>query len=115
MKDIFLCLANTLMMVTGQMLFKAGSQGKTISKISDIISLVFSPAVLLALLIYGLTTLLWLYILSRVKISFAYPVQALAFPVVLIASSLIFHEEIPVNRWFGVIVIVVGVFISTFK
>lgn len=115
MKDIFLCLLNTLMMVCGQMLFKLGSNGRTISKASDLISLLFSPVILLALMLYGITTLLWLYILSRVKISFAYPIQALAFPIVLIASSLIFREEIPINRWIGVVIIVAGVYIAIFK
>lgn len=115
MKDIFLCLINTLLMVCGQMLFKLGSAGKTISKATDIISLLFSPVILLALVLYAVTTLLWLYILSRVKISFAYPIQALAFPIVLIASALIFHEEIPVNRWIGVVIVVIGVYIAIFR
>lgn len=115
MKDIFLCLINTLLMVCGQILFKLGSTGKTISKATDIISLLFSPIILLALAVYGLTTLLWLYILSRVKISYAYPIQALAFPIVLIVSALIFHEEIPINRWLGVAIIVIGVYVAIFR
>ncbi len=115
MKNIFLCLINTLMMVCGQVLFKLGSNGKSISSFSDIIALLFSPIILLALALYGCTTLLWLYILSKVKISFAYPIQALAFPIVLIVSGLIFKEEIPVNRWIGVVVIVIGVYISIFR
>lgn len=115
MKDIILCLINTFLMVCGQMLFKLGSQNRSITKFSDIITLLFSPTILLALCVYAGTTMLWLYILSRVKISLAYPIQALAFPVVLIASALIFGEEIPVNRWIGVIIICVGVYISIFK
>jgi drug/metabolite transporter (DMT)-like permease len=102
-------------MVCGQMLFKVGSNGKTIEGISDVVALLFSPVILCALALYGCTTILWLYILSRVKISFAYPIQALAFPIVLIASSVIFHEEIPVNRWIGVTIIVAGVYIAIYK
>lgn len=115
MKDIFLCLLNTFMMVLGQILFKIGSNGKTISNITDIFSLLFSPIILTALALYGFTTLLWLYILSRIKLSFAYPIQALAFPIVLMVSALIFHEKVPVNRWIGVSVIVIGVYITIFK
>lgn len=115
MKNIVLCLINVCMMALGQLLFKLGSNGKTLSSFSDILSLLFSPVILLALAVYGCTTILWLYILSKVKISFAYPIQALAFPIVLILSSLIFREEIPLNRWIGVAIIVLGTYIAIFK
>lgn len=115
MKDFLLCILNTLLMVCGQILFKLGSNGKTLNKFSDIVSLVLSPLILLALVLYAGTTLLWLSILSRVKLSYAYPIQALAFPIVLIASAIIFHEQIPFNRWLGVIIIFAGVYISIFK
>ena len=48
MKMTLLCFLNTLMMATGQMLFKAGSAGKSIGSVLDIIKLFFSPIVLLA-------------------------------------------------------------------
>lgn len=113
MKMTLLCLLNTALMATGQMLFKYGSQGKNITGILDIIRLFFSPVVFCALCLYAATTGLWLYILSRVPISFAYPVQALAFPLVLTASMLVFKENISVTRWIGVAVIVCGVVIAT--
>ena len=64
MKMTLLCLLNTGLMVTGQILFKVGSQGKTLSSISDMVRLMFSPVVLVALCLYAGTTMLWLYILS---------------------------------------------------
>lgn len=115
MKELILCLINTLLMVCGQLLFKMGSNGKTLTGFSDIISLLFSPTILLALAIYACNTVLWLYILSKVKLNFAYPIQALAFPLVLIASAFIFREQIPINRWIGVVIIVIGVCIAIFK
>ena len=108
-----LCLLNTALMATGQMLFKYGSNGKTITGVIDIIRLFFSPVVFFALCLYAATTGLWLYILSRVPISFAYPIQALAFPLVLIASMLIFKENISIMKWIGVLVIICGVMIAT--
>ena len=113
MKMTLLCLLNTALMATGQVLFKYGSNGKDISSISDIIRMFFSPVVFCALCLYAITTGLWLYILSRMPISFAYPIQALAFPLVLMASILIFKESISVTRWIGVAVIICGVVIAT--
>lgn len=115
MKTTLLCLLNTALMVAGQVLFKIGSNGKSLSSIGDMIKLMFSPVVLLALCLYAGTTMLWLYILSKTDISFAYPIQALAFPVVLILSSFLFHEQVGLNRWIGVIVILVGVVITVHK
>ena len=113
MKMTLLCLLNTALMATGQMLFKYGSNGKSITGIVDIIRLFFSPVVFCALCLYAATTGLWLYILSKVPISFAYPIQALAFPLVLLASMLVFKESISITRWVGVLVIVCGVMIAT--
>ena len=113
MKTTLLCLLNTVLMATGQMLFKYGSAEKSITGIVDMIKLLFSPVVLFALCLYGGTTMLWLYILSRTPMNFAYPIQALAYPLVLVSSTILFHEQIPPIRWFGVFIIIVGVFVAT--
>lgn len=113
MKMTLMCLLNTALLVVGQMLFKFGCNGREINSLASVVSLIFSPIILLALCLYAGTTILWLYILSKVDISFAYPIQALAFPVVLILASLIFQETIPLNRWIGVGIIFIGVFIIT--
>ena len=52
MKMLILCLVNTLMMVCGQILFKIGSNGKEITSLIDMIRLMFSPVVLIALCLY---------------------------------------------------------------
>lgn len=113
MKMTLLCLLNTCLMATGQMMFKAGSAGKSVGSVLDIIKLFFTPIVFIALCLYAATTGLWLYILSRTPMSHAYPIQALAFPIVLLASMLIFREQVTPMKWIGVGVIVCGVFIAT--
>lgn len=113
MKMTLLCFLNTCLMATGQMMFKAGSAGKSIGSILDIIQLFFTPIVFIALCLYAATTGLWLYILSRTPMSHAYPIQALAFPIVLLASMFFFHEQVTPIKWVGIAVIVCGVFIAT--
>ena len=113
MKMTLLCFLNTLMMATGQMLFKAGSAGKSRGSVLDIIKLFFSPIVFVALCLYAATTGLWLFILSKVPMSHAYPIQALAFPIVLLASMFFFKETISPMKWLGVAIIVCGVFVAT--
>lgn len=112
MKMTLLCLLNTLLMATGQTLFKIGASGKTLSSVWDIIRLFFSPVVFLALCLYAATTGLWLYILSRVPMSYAYPIQALAYPIVLLVSLLLFKESVTPMKWLGVAIIVCGVAVA---
>ena len=56
MKMTALCLLNTMLMATGQMLFKTGSAGREISSMIDIIKLFFTPIVFFALCLYAATT-----------------------------------------------------------
>lgn len=113
MKMTILCLLNTMLLTTGQMLFKAGSTGHEINSALDIIKLFFTPLVFFALCLYAATTGLWLFILSRTEMSHAYPLQALAYPLVLGASAIFFNEQITPMKWIGIVVIICGVCIAT--
>lgn len=101
------------MLALGQILFKYGSTGKEIGSIFDIIKLFFSPVIFVGLILYACTTGLWLYILSKIPLSFAYPIQALAFPIVLVISTFLFKENISVSKFIGVCFICFGVFVAT--
>ena len=64
-------------------------------------------------ILYGLSALCWLWVLSRAQLSFAYPLLSLSFPIVVVLSEIFFAEAISPIRWIGVCLIVIGVsFIS---
>ena len=44
-------------------------------------------------------------------ISAAYPLLSLSYVMGLLAAAFIFHEHIPLTRWIGVALILVGVFL----
>ncbi|WZL73646.1 EamA family transporter [Clostridiaceae bacterium 35-E11] len=115
MKIVLLTILNSLLMATGQLLWKSGMMGKTIENLSDIIRALFSPLILLGLFVYACTTMLWLYILNQADISYVYPIQSLAFVIVPIAAALIFREQIPINRWIGIATICLGVYLVSIK
>ncbi len=60
-------------------------------------------------IVYGLSAVCWLWVLSRAQLSFAYPILSLAFPIVVGLSALLFSESLSPMRWTGVGLIVVGV------
>ena len=111
MSNLFLCLLNVFLMATGQILFKLGVQGKSIVNLSDLLYTFFSPIIIIAIFVYACTTALWLYILNRVEISFAYPIQSFAMPLVCIVGMLFFSESISITKFIGIVVITLGVII----
>lgn len=56
-------------------------------------------------------TVLWGFILKHFPFSVAYPVTALAYIFGMLAAIFIFHENVPVIRWIGVFVIIIGVYL----
>ena len=112
MKYIFLCILNVALLVTGQTMFKYATKGREIDSIKTILSLIFTPFVLSGLIVYIFSTVLWLYILSKIPISYAYPIQALAYPFVFIIAGIFFNEGISIIRWIGAGVIILGVILA---
>jgi drug/metabolite transporter (DMT)-like permease len=53
--------------------------------------------------------LIWLVILSRVELSYAYPMLSLSYVFIVLASWLIFNEHLSLLRLMGVLFISLGV------
>jgi drug/metabolite transporter (DMT)-like permease len=66
-------------------------------------------SVLGGLAIFGLSAVVWLLVLSRASLSFAYPFASLTYVLILLADRFILHEDIPILRWVGVFAIVTGI------
>jgi len=63
----------------------------------------------LALILYAAATLLWIWILSRVNLSLAYPWVAVGMVIVPLLGWLVFGERVGSIFWLGVAFIVIGV------
>ena len=57
-----------------------------------------------------LSTIFWGYILKHYAFSIAYPVTAFAYIFGMLAAIFIFRETVPLTRWIGVGLIILGVF-----
>jgi multidrug transporter EmrE-like cation transporter len=68
-----------------------------------------SPLVIGGLFCFGLSALVWLFVLSRVALSQAYPFVALGIVVTVTAGVLMFGETISVVKSMGVGFIVLGI------
>jgi len=54
-------------------------------------------------------SLLWFYIIKNYPLSVAYPLISFSYVFGAIAAVFVFHEAIPLTRWIGIVLIMVGV------
>jgi drug/metabolite transporter (DMT)-like permease len=117
-KSIILIVLDVLVSVAGQLLLKKGMTdvGRVdASFFSQPLAGLWrlftgSPYVIIGLSMYGVGAIFWLIVLSRVNLSWAYPMIALTYVLIPLAAWLILHEPpIPLIRWVGMVIIMVGV------
>ena len=118
MKPLLLILLSVVSASFGQVLFKKGVliTGEVTLKSSilgELLKLLFNPVIFSGLILYVVSTVLWLIALSKTTLNFAYPFTALTFGLVMISSRVIFMENIPALRYFGILLIIIGIFVSS--
>ncbi len=74
-----------------------------------------NPYVFLGLLIYVISTVIYLAALSRGELSILYPIIAISYIVAAVFAVLFLNEKITLIRWAGIITIVVGVVMVVWK
>jgi drug/metabolite transporter (DMT)-like permease len=79
--------------------------------VSAYMKIFLSPLIFLGILIYFLGVFFWLYGLSKVDLSFAFPFVSLSYVFVFLFSWWFLGENIPLLRWIGVLTICLGVFL----
>ena len=72
-----------------------------------------NPFVLAGIFSYVLSVVVWLLVLSRVEVSYAYPLLSVGYIVNAIAAYYLFQEDLSLTRVAGIFVIVAGVYLVT--
>ncbi|MDZ4180781.1 MAG: glycosyltransferase, partial [Coriobacteriia bacterium] len=83
-----------------------GYSGETITR--TLIAAFQEPLVIGGLVLYAVSSALWLGVLSRMDLSVAYPLGASGYVLVVMLAAFS-GESVPGARWFGVLLIVMGV------
>lgn len=74
-----------------------------------VIKAFLNPYVLSGFILYGTSSILWLVVISRVPLSFAYPLVSISYIVIVFFSWFLFKENVTLIRWLGVFLISLGV------
>jgi len=111
---------NCLLLITcasllsiGQLLFKlAAGSFPPILSFNSLLAFSLNKHLIGALIIYCFATFLWVWALSKMSLSFAYPFMALAFIIVPVLSFLILDEPLTISSLVGGFVILIGLTIA---
>ena len=102
--------------VGGQLLMKAGMSQvgalgaeAMVRPLATALRLVGSPLLLLGLLCYVGGAASWIVVLSRLPLSFAYPIVAISYAITPVLAWLLFGESVPATRWLGIAAICAGI------
>ena len=115
--DIAWILGGVLLNALAQLLLKAGAASagpisgtagaSVLLRVAT--GLVQHPAILGGLACYAISVVVWIVALSRVEVSIAYPMLSVGYVVNAVFAWWLFGEEVNVQRWLGMVVIVGGV------
>lgn len=101
---------------SGLILFKLGANSASIHLNLFGLTLGFSFKMILGIICYGLSFLLWLYIVSKINLTIAMPLSvALVNTLVVIGSCLFLNEKISLMQGIGIFIIILGVALITWR
>lgn len=102
---------------TAQILFKAGMVSAAVRQAiaagdpaAIFLSVAGSLNILVGLICFGLSLVMWLFVLSRVPLSTAYPFVALGIAVTVVGGAIMFGEVLSIQKVSGVALIMLGIF-----
>ena len=112
---VLLLLGSVVCDVSGQVCFKLGVGHETADEQAPslVYKVLHSPWIALGVAVYAVEFVLWFSVLSRAQLSLAFPVMALSYVGVVLASRFILNERISMRRWAGIATIIAGVVLVT--
>ena len=117
MKAIYLIFISIGLAVAGQLFMKAGMSNYQIGEINlqnsipQFLKMMFRPLVFTGFVFFLISSFFWLLALSKVPLSFAYPMVSISYVLILFFSWFIFKEQVGSIRWLGAAVIIFGVYL----
>ena len=111
--NIVLILLSVLLNCAAQLLIRKGMliEGEVgmQNMLSHVASMITNVWLWGAMLCYALSIFLWMSVLSKVEVSYAYPFLSVGYVVSAVAGYALFNENLSPIRIAGIIVICIGV------
>jgi drug/metabolite transporter (DMT)-like permease len=109
MMTLLVALACVIGISAGQILFKLCAESYRIAGLLNSRTLTIFVS---AIVLYGITTLVWIWVLQRSELGKIYPLMALAFILVPLSSYFIFGERFSIQYLVGIGLIATGILLT---
>lgn len=112
-----LILLGVLLNASAQLLLKAGMSqiGHFEFSMANMMPIgmkvMANPPIVTGLFMYVVSVGVWLLVLSRVQVSFAYPMLSIGYVVNAVAANYLFGEPLTSMRVLGIFIIIAGVYL----
>ena len=110
-------ILSVLFNVIAQLLLKKGVQiladlHFSLEAVAKLITAIFSNLYLFGgMFCFGLSALLWLFVLSKMPVSIAYPLGSLGYILTAILAFFLLNEPLTISKIIGILLICIGVFV----
>ncbi|MEB3220440.1 MAG: EamA family transporter [Candidatus Sericytochromatia bacterium] len=118
LQSFALILTSILLSVLGQYALKTGAGRlgqvgvESAGRATELaLAAAANPWLIGGLACYALGAVTWIMVLTRVPLSWAYPILALNQVLILLVAAFLLGEHVSAMRWGGVLLIVTGVFL----
>ena len=108
-------MTGVLLNAAAQLLLKAGTNALGVLTLTretwpdTLMKMATEGHFALGIACYALSVIVWIFGLSRVPVSIAYPLLSVGYVVNAVAAHFLFGEAVTASRWLGIGFIVIGV------
>ncbi|MDN4492523.1 SMR family transporter [Ureibacillus aquaedulcis] len=117
MNNLITILLSVLLGSLGQVILKIGANKLGTLSLAwnslfyDIFRIVKIPEIIIGLVLFGSSFLLWIKVLTKSDLSYAYPMVSLGYINVIVISYFLFNEQFTLMKVIGVSLIILGVIV----
>lgn len=86
---------------------------KSFNLVNIVEAMIYNLPLLGGLLCYALSMVFWLFVLSRMELSKAYPLVSLGYVITLFLGFIFLNEPISLSKIIGILFIIIGVIFVT--
>lgn len=109
-----LTILSVVLSAMGQILVKIGARNLELDfsmshLLPSLLQIIKNIPVMSGMFIYGLSFILWVKVLSKLELSYAYPFVSLGYVLIMFFSFFVFKESLSAYRILGTFLIIAGV------
>jgi len=110
-------LMSVLLGSVGQIMMKTGTDRvgdlslTPATILQDILRILRVPEFWMAMLLFGVSSLIWVKVLSKAELTYVYPLNSMGYVFVVLLSALLLNEALTPYKLLGAVVIMAGIVI----